>query len=36
MLQLYEILPNAATNTVINLDGNPDLAVCVETRRLPC
>jgi len=27
MLHLYEILPNAATNTVINLDGNPNLAL---------
>jgi len=27
MLHLYEILPNAATNTVINLEGNPDLAL---------
>ena len=30
MLQLYEILPNAATNTVINLDGNPNLALYGE------
>jgi ABC-2 type transport system permease protein len=30
MLQLYEVLPNAATNTVINLDGNPNLALYGE------
>ena len=30
MLNLYEILPNAATNTVINLDGNPNLALYGE------
>ena len=27
ILQLYDILPDAATNTVINLDGNPSLAL---------
>jgi ABC-2 type transport system permease protein len=27
ILQLYEILPSAATNTVVNLDGNPNLAL---------
>jgi ABC-2 type transport system permease protein len=27
VLHLYEILPNAATNSVVNLDGNPDLAL---------
>jgi ABC-2 type transport system permease protein len=27
MLHLYEIVPNAATNTVINLEGNPNLAL---------
>jgi ABC-2 type transport system permease protein len=26
-LHLYDILPNAATNTVINLEGNPNLAL---------
>ncbi len=26
-LQLYEVLPDAATNTVVNLDGSPDLAL---------
>jgi ABC-2 type transport system permease protein len=30
MLHLYDILPNAATNTVINLDGNPNLALYGE------
>jgi ABC-2 type transport system permease protein len=30
MLQLYEVLPNAATNTVINLDGNPNFALYGE------
>jgi hypothetical protein len=27
MLHLYEILPSAATNTVVNLEGNPNLAL---------
>ena len=30
MLHLYEILPNAATNTVVNLEGNPNLALYGE------
>ena len=27
VLHLYDILPNAATNAVVNLDGNPDLSL---------
>ena len=30
MLRLYEVLPNAATNTVVSLEGNPNLALYGE------